>query len=540
MHGVALDFFGRSRATAKKTAKGPGPHVFIRALATALAAIASIALALTTTAAPKANNDIPPLPSREFRGAWIATVANIDWPSKPGLSSVEQRAELIAIIERAAQLKLNALVFQVRPSCDAFYSSRLEPWSEYLTGKMGQPPNPFYDPLAFAIEQAHLRGLELHAWFNPFRARYLSPKSAVATNHISLTHSKLVRTYGKYLWLDPGEKAAQEHARAVILDVVKRYDIDAVHLDDYFYPYKEKDASGKLMEFPDEPSWKRYVASGGKLIRPDWRRKNVDDFIQHLYQSVKREKPWVKFGISPFGIWRPGHPEQIRGLDAYDQLFADSRKWLANGWLDYLAPQLYWGIRTPEQSYPVLLQWWASQNAKKRHLWPGNNSTKVGAEWRAEEIVNQVQLTRKQSGATGNIYWNMTSLKREHGGLAGALSKQVYAQPALVPASPWLDKQPPGKPQISIEKDRSSRITKLSWKTTGSEPAWLWILQTKTGANWKTEILPAREVFRTFANGVANPQPDFVAITAVDRCSNAGPTAWAETKTELLSRLLPP
>ena len=219
---------------------------------------------------------------------------------------------MLAILDRAVQLKLNAIIFQVRPACDAMYASTIEPWSEYLTGTMGKAPEPFYDPLAFAVAEAHKRGLELHAWFNPYRARLLSTKSPVAPNHVSKTHPQLVRHYGKYLWLDPGEKETQDYSLSVIMDVVKRYDVDGIHFDDYFYPYKETDASGKDWIFRTTASWQRFGAAG-KLSRDDWRRENVNGFIQRLYQSIKAAKPWVKFGISPFGIWRPRNPAQIEG-----------------------------------------------------------------------------------------------------------------------------------------------------------------------------------------------------------------------------------
>ena len=260
---------------------------------------------------------------REFRGLWIATVANIDWPSNPGLPSDVQQKQLLAILDKAAALHFNAVILQVRPACDALYPSNYEPCSKYLTGTMGQAPSPAYDPLAFAVTEAHKRGLELHAWFNPFRARHSSGKSPVAPNHISKTHPELVRSYGDMLWLDPGEPAAQDYSLNVIMDVVRRYDIDGVHLDDYFYPYKIKDADGNDVDFPDDVSWAKYQQSGGKLKRDDWHRQNVNTFIQHLYQSIKKEKPWVKFGVSPFGIWRPGTPPQIDGYDAYDKLYAD-------------------------------------------------------------------------------------------------------------------------------------------------------------------------------------------------------------------------
>ena len=214
---------------------------------------------------------VAPPPPREFRGAWIATVANIDWPSKPGLSTADQKIEFLNLLDRAAQLKFNAVFFQVRTVCDAFYASPTEPWSEYLTGRQGQAPFPFYDPLAFAIAEAHKRGLELHAWFNPFRAGHPESKSPPASNHITRTHPEFVWHYGSQTWLDPGEPAAQARALAVVLDVVKRYDVDGIVLDDYFYPYPETNSAGKTMDFPDTASWQKYGATSG-LNRDDWRR----------------------------------------------------------------------------------------------------------------------------------------------------------------------------------------------------------------------------------------------------------------------------
>ena len=474
----------------------------------------------------------PPPIRREFRGAWIATVGNRNWPSRPGLSTDAQKAELLTILDRAVRLRLNALIFQVRPACDALYASRLEPWSEYLTGQMGQAPDPFYDPLAFAVEQAHQRGLELHAWFNPFRARNGGLKTPPGSNHISRTQPAWIRRYGAgLLWLDPGEPAAQRHAQAVILDVVKRYDIDGVHLDDYFYPYPEKDEHGRQIDFPDEATWKRYRANGGKLDRGDWRRKNVDDFVQGLSRKIKAEKSWVKFGISPFGIWRPGHPKDVVGLDAYLEIYADARKWLIQGWADYFAPQLYWSVKSNGQSYPQLLKWWAAQNVRGRHLWPGNNAVRVELEstreekWPAEEILNQIRLTRKQPGATGNILWNVGSLARTTGGLGDALTREVYAGPALVPASPWLDRQAPKAPSITVRIGHSPGELEVSWQSPGSDSAWLWVLQYRCGDRWTTEIFPSQIHRRPIRLSLASLPPDFVAVAAVDRCGNLSPMA---------------
>jgi uncharacterized lipoprotein YddW (UPF0748 family) len=453
----------------------------------------------------------PPSPPREFRGAWIATVANIDWPSKPGLTVDEQKVELISLLDRAVQLHLNAIIFQVRPVCDAMYFSPFEPWSEYLTGTQGKPPQPFYDPLAFAIEECHKRGLELHAWFNPFRASHPQSKSPAALNHISRTHPELVRKFGDQLWLDPGEPAVRQYVLRVVMDVVKRYDVDGVQFDDYFYPYPQKDSAGRAMDFPDYATWKKYGLPDG-FERDDWRRQNVDQFIQSVYQNIKATKPWVKFGISPFGIWRPRFPNPIQGLDAYAKLFADSRKWLAEGWLDYFAPQLYWPIDTPQQSFPLLLQWWREQNVKGRNLWPGLSAANVGGKFSANEIARQIQIARGQN-VNGEIFYHLRNLT-DNPALAGIIRNE-YPQAALVPASPWLDSTPPDKPKLTVTTEKIFRLS-VRWETFGGKPAWLWVLQFRTNGVWTMEILTANQTTRTFQNS----GPDVIAISAVDRIGN--------------------
>ncbi|MGI8966616.1 MAG: glycoside hydrolase family 10 protein, partial [Limisphaerales bacterium] len=395
----------------------------------------------------------PPKLEREFRGLWIASVSNAQWPSKKGLPVEQQKNEFIKILEMAEKLKLNAIVFQVRPMCDALYDSPIEPWSEYLTGEMGKAPQPFYDPLTFAVAEAHKRGMELHAWINPYRVRSVKDKSPAAPNHVSKKHPELVRHYGSYLWLDPGEKAVQDYSLSVITDIVKRYDLDGIHMDDYFYPYKEKGPDGKTLDFDDAKSWQVYQASGGKLERNDWRRENVNVFIERTYKSIKAQKPWVKFGVSPFGIWKSGVPPSIAGLNAYEELYADSKKWLVNGWVDYFAPQLYWAIDAPQQSFPVLLKWWAAQNVKKRPLMPGLSLSNVGEKWEPDEIINQIKTTRSQPGAAGEILWNLHKLFGTKNNLAELLAKTVYAKPALLPAYPWLSSTMPATPKLSTWSD---------------------------------------------------------------------------------------
>jgi uncharacterized lipoprotein YddW (UPF0748 family) len=467
----------------------------------------------------------PPAPAREFRGAWLVTlpVTNVDWPSRPGLTTAEQKAELISLLDRAEELKLNAVLFQARPMSDALYASPLEPWSEYLTGRMGRPPQPFYDPLAFAVAEAHRRGLELHAWFNPFRARHFLSKSPVALNHISRTHPELVRAYGNQLWLDPGEPAARDHVLRVIMDVVRRYDVDGLVLDDYFYPYPVKDAAGHVVDFPDESSWRKFGVRTG-LSRDDWRRQNINEFVRSVYDSIKAAKPWVKFGISPFGIWRPGYPNQIKGFDAYAELYSDSRLWLASGWLDYFSPQLYWASDAPQQSFPVLLNWWAAQNVKGRQLCPTLAASSVGVKFSADEIERQIQMTRRQAGASGEIFFHLRNLLLNPA-LREVLRKD-YRQPALVPASPWLAAAPPKTPKLTVMKSSWSHYSRwnVSWESSG-EPAWKWVLQFRGSDKvWTTEILPAGRTTQTFESAA----PDIIAIRAVDRAGNLSPPAAVE------------
>ena len=509
----------------------------------------------------------PPAAPREFRGAWVASVANIDWPSRPGLSVWEQKLELIQLLNRAADLNLNAVIFQVRPAADALYDSKYEPWSEYLTGQMGRAPQPYYDPLAFAVREAHARGLELHAWFNPFRARHDTPLSEASRTHVSRTHPRLVRRYGKFLWMDPGEPAVQARSLRAILDVVRRYDVDGVHIDDYFYPYREYDRRGRLVQFPDDASWARYRRRGGRLPRDDWRRQNVDTFVRRMYREVKAAKPWVKVGVSPFGIWRPGYPAQVRGLDAYRELFADSRKWVANGWLDYVVPQLYWPVAQTAQSYPVLLHWWAEQNAKGRHLWAGNFTSRAAGlaspVWGTGELLEQVRLTRAEPGASGNVHFSMKALMPRPltgparplpdaaaavagaasdtapasgmsaaaavgaGALPRMLGEQLrigpYASPALVPASPWLSRARPASPRARTRPDSSTGGLLLTITPSGRQPVRRWVVRARYDDRWTLTLLPQSQRQLLLAGGTPGERsanPDAILVTAVDRFGN--------------------
>jgi uncharacterized lipoprotein YddW (UPF0748 family) len=495
------------------------------ATATVLAAAVILSSAALDAQQGVAASDSAPPVRREFRGVWVASVANIDWPSRPGLSTWEQQEELVRVLNRAIALGLNAIVLQVRPAADALYASPHEPWSEYLTGRQGVAPEPEWDPLAFAVGEAHRRGLELHAWFNPFRARHPSATSEAAATHVSRRQPELVLAYGRHLWMDPGLPATRAHSIRVITDVVRRYDIDGVQIDDYFYPYKERDSSGVLLEFPDSVSWAGYVAQEGPLSRDDWRRGNVDAFVRDLYRAIKRTKPRVKFGVSPFGIWRPGTPSTIEGFDPYEQIYADARKWLVEGWLDYFAPQLYWPIEPPAQSYSTLLAWWVQENVKNRHVWPGNYTGRVGAadaarRWSPKEILDQVRLTRELPGASGNIHFSMKVFLENRDSVGTQLGRGVYAEPALVPATPWLDKVPPRRPVVAARVDTVTGGMGLRIRPGSKEAIWRWIVRVRVSGAWTSRVLPGWQRSHALTLDAVTPWPDEVLVSGVDRLGN--------------------
>src|SRR5690242_16252387 len=499
------------------------------------ACLSSALCAATLSARPSTlYSQDAPAPHREFRAAWVATVGNIDWPSRPDLDTWSQQAELLAILNKAVALHLNAIILQIRPGTDALYDSRLEPWSEFLTGHQGRPPEPAWDPLAFAVAEAHKRGLELHAWFNPYRARYAKPLSEAARTHVSRANPSLVRQYGSYLWMDPGDPAVRARAVQVVLDVVKRYDIDGVHIDDYFYPYRENDASGRPIDFPDSATYAAYRKGGGTLARDDWRRRNVDLLVEALDRGVHQTKRWVRFGVSPIGIWRPGNPPTIQArFDAYQEIYADTRKWLRNGWVDYWVPQLYWAIDSP-QSYPALLDWWAQQNVKRRNLWIGNGLHRVGdnyqvgaggnraANWPAQEMVEQVKVTRASvgtaanGGATGNVFFSMKGLMRDVDSIDAKLAP-LYAEQSLVPASSWLDGTPPPRPTATLVASGATGEAYVRLTPGKGEAPWLWVVRTLRGDQWTTEILP-NEVRSHRLPGSGDV--DRVVANAVDRVGN--------------------
>ncbi|MBT8036621.1 MAG: family 10 glycosylhydrolase [Verrucomicrobiae bacterium] len=443
------------------------------------------------------SRETPPMVTREFRGAWVASVYNIDWPSRKGLSATAQKNELRAMLDQMSQLKLNAMIFQVRPHGDALYRSRIEPWSPWLTGSMGRSPG--YDPLAYCISQAHARGIEVHAWFNPFRA-LPNTSMAASRSHISRTHPSLMRRFKTYQWMDPAVSYTRQRALSVILDVTRRYDVDGIHIDDYFYPYPDVDQHGRPKQiFPD-----------GK--NPSQRRGYVDTFVRDMYNSVKKAKPWVRVGISPFGIWKPGIPSgTTASINAYEHLAADSRKWLRNGWCDYMSPQLYWRISGP-QGYNRLLSWWRDQG--RRPVWPGIATARIQSSEDpgrpATEILNQVNLSRTTGrNYAGHVHWSIKSLRQNRGGISSLLAKKTYTSAALVPPMPWISKSQPPTPTMRASDSGSGVLAQWSAIRGASKYA----IQARYGKNWFTvKVLPASTTALTLSG-----KPAAIAVSSVDR-----------------------
>lgn len=450
----------------------------------------------------------------------MATVANIDWPSKSGLSAQAQRAEALTILDRARTIGLNALILQIRPAGDALFPSTLEPWSEVLSGEQGRGPwlasEAAWDPLAFWVREAHRRALELHVWFNPYRARHSVAKSPLASNHIGSRLPALVKRYGDQLWMDPGEPAAAAHSLAVVADVVRRYEVDGVHIDDYFYPYPITTGTAPNasdVPFPDSESYARYKLGGGTLARDDWRRDNVDRFVQDLFNTVRQIKPWVRVGISPFGVGKPERrPPGIIGFSQYDKLYADVEKWLANGWLDYLAPQLYWQVAREGLPFEPLLDYWVAENTQQRHVWPGYFTSQLNRPgWKAGEILQQIQLQRARGDkASGHIHFSMVALMQDRDGIATQLRAGPYAQAALVPATPWLPGQALQAPALRLEGGLV-RIVPGAGDTAAR-----WAVWRRRGDDWQLAVQAAQEL------NINPAGADAVAAAAVDRVGQLG------------------
>jgi uncharacterized lipoprotein YddW (UPF0748 family) len=387
-------------------------------------------------------------PVFEFRGVWVASVVNIDWPSSKNLSTQQQKEEFIKLLNLHHSNGMNTMIVQIRPVADAFYPSPYEPWSEYLTGTQGVAPNPIYDPLEFMIAETHKLGMEFHAWINPYRAVFSTQTSSVSASHITKTKPDWFITYNHQKIFNPGLPEVRNYVTKIVEDIVVRYNIDAIHMDDYFYPYPDKNKN----EFDDNETFKRY-ANG--LNKEDWRRSNCDSIIKQLHHTILAVKPFVKFGISPFGVWRNFSKDSLgshtkAGISNYDDLYADILLWLKEGWIDYVTPQLYWERGHKLCDYDTLLNWWNNYTYGK-HLYIGHGIYRAGtnAGWKNKnELPMQIKQLRKYSTTQGSIYFSSKSFEKNPNGWNDSLRNNYYAYAALPPPMPWIDSVMPLQPNI--------------------------------------------------------------------------------------------
>ncbi|MCE8623994.1 family 10 glycosylhydrolase [Bacteroides fragilis] len=382
-----------------------------------------------------------PYPKREFRGAWIQAVNG----QFRGIPTEKLKQTLIDQLNSLQGAGINAIIFQVRPEADALYASQLEPWSRFLTGVQGQAPSPYWDPMQFMIDECHKRGMEFHAWINPYRVK-TSLKSELAANHLYNIHPEWFVTYNNQLYFDPALPESRRHICMVVADIVSRYDVDAVHMDDYFYPYPAKG-----VDFPDDASFARY--GGGFTNRADWRRSNVNILIQKIHETIRGLKPWVKFGISPFGIYRNEKNDPLgsktNGLQNYDDLYADVLLWARNGWVDYNIPQIYWQIGHPAADYETLVKWWA-KNTENRPLFIGQSvmNTVQNADPKnpsINQLPRKMALERAYQTIGGSCQWPASAVVENAGKYRDALVQEYHKYPALVPVFDFMDDKAPGK-----------------------------------------------------------------------------------------------
>ncbi len=460
-------------------------------------------------------------PKREFRAVWIATVGNIDWPSKMGLSAQQQQQEFIHHLDFLQQHGFNAVIVQVRPAADAFFPSEYEPWSRYLSGKQGDPPFPKYDPLSFMIKECHKRNMEFHAWFNPFRALVSSHNNPNPPGHATRKNPDWIINYAGKAYFDPGNPAVREYILTVILDVVNRYDIDAVHIDDYFYPYK---VPGK--DFPDHATFNKY---NNGLNKDDWRRNNVNLFVSQLNTNIKKEKSWVKFGVSPFGIWRnkSQDPEgsATNGTSCYDDLYSDVRLWIEKKWVDYVAPQLYWEHGHRLAAYDILLPWW-KKNEGQRQLYIGLGIYRMAGATKGvwsnpNEILKQIRAARAQK-ADGFVFYSMSHFHKLKSDLADSLQRNYFGTIAIPPAMPWLNQKTPDPPLLRA--GLSGKGILLQWEGQDISDESLRFLVYRFGMNEKINLKDASKIValtqrKSFVDQEIG-QPYRYVVTALDRVWN--------------------
>jgi uncharacterized lipoprotein YddW (UPF0748 family) len=501
-------------------------------------------------------------PKRELRGAWIASYVNLDWPTNASQTPDQERTAFISILNSLKQTGVNAVFVQLRSVCDAMYPSNIEPWSSYLTGKQGTSPSPLYDPLQFMIDECRARGMEFHAWFNPFRAvNNISDTSNFDSTHVTKKHGDWLLAQGAYRILDPGIPAVRDYVISVVMDVVRRYDIDGVHFDDYFYPYPSQGGSPAPPRFNDDVTYNTYprgfpnTSSG----RNDWRRDNINLFVQRTYDSLKNAKAWVKFGISPFGIWRnsssdPVNGSATNGLQSYSDIYADTRYWLQNGLLDYAAPQVYWSIGFNVANYGVLTPWW-NNNAFGRHIYIGHAAYKINvdadANWtNPSQINNQIRLNRQQSNVFGSIFFRTGNVLANPLFFRDSLTQYMYTKPALLPIMNWRDNTAP-QPASNLSTDVTGNNVQLNWTKTPATANELDKAKQYVVYRFNSATIDINDVIAiqfvtpndnsaTYTDNNLFPGTYYYVVTALDRFHNESVVSNTATATVIATSVISP
>ncbi len=463
-------------------------------------------------------------PKREFRGAWLHTVFQGQYSKQ---STEENKQYLRDQLDKLQAAGVNAVVFQVRPQADAFYPSALEPWSRHLTGKSGVAPSPMWDPLQFMIDESHARGMELHAWLNPYRVT-TTAKEQLPANHIYHKYPERFVKYGGKLYFDPGIPENKEFIEDVVSDIIARYDLDAIHMDDYFYPYPEAG-----VDFPDKKSYKKY---GKGLELKDWRRKNVDNLIEGLHNVISSSKPWVRLGISPFGVWRNKTSDprgsDTKALQNYDDLYADVLLWTEKGWVDYMLPQLYWELEHPRASSEILAHWW-NENANGRHMYFGQDVTKtmdkpdLAPSTDINQLAHKIRLSREMPNVQGNCWWPGYSVTRNYKNIADSLSTNFQSTIALVPSYPWIDDIAPEAVE-NVRVSQQDDSTVITWKATKTDDA---LQQARSFVVYRfakdapVDITDSKAIIAVtyvpeYIDGSGNGDEWTYVVTALDRANN--------------------
>ncbi|MGI5169732.1 glycoside hydrolase family 10 protein [Spirillospora sp. CA-253888] len=470
--------------------------------------------------------------ARQLRGMWIATVANIDWPKDGDKTAAQQQARFRRLLDTAKSLNLNAVFVQIRPNSDAFYPSPHEPWSQWITGTPGKDPG--YDVLDFMVKEAHARNLEFHAWFNPYRVARHDDLDKLAPTSPARKHPDWVRKYGGGMWYDPGLPQVRDLATKAVMDVVGKYDIDAVHFDDYFYPYPE--GTG---DYPDQATFKTY-GKGMKLA--DWRRRNVDELVSSLSRRIHAAKPWVRFGISPFGVWRNKTTDPAgsatSALQSYDAQYADTRKWIREGWIDYVTPQLYWPIGDRRADYATLVDWWSRQVAgTKVQLTIGQAAYRVGedATWKKPaELSRHLTLNARHPQVRGDVYFSAANMAADKQGFASRLRADHYARPAIAPAAPTGGGKAPAATQ-GVAADNDDKGVRVRWRPSQGA-AYYAVYRTEGKGPSCGPVDPARLVATVRGGGIVDPTAKpgrtyTYQVTALDRLHHESAPGRAATVT---------